>query len=195
MAVEARAAAEGRPYLQSLKREAAKVLHLLGLQEHELSVVLCDDGMIRQLNRDFRDKDKPTDVLSFEQAGGAMMPPEAAPQLLGDVVISLDTASWQALALGQSLRERLRTLLIHGILHLIGYDHERSPAEARRMFARERELAAVLDGLNPPTPKRRVLPTAPPILSGTADARKRVRRTRQAHSIIPAAVKPRRKTR
>ena len=66
------------------------------------------------------------------------------PLLLGDVVISIDTARRQAHALGVATAVRIRTLLIHGLLHLLGYDHERSPAEARRMFARERELAARL---------------------------------------------------
>ena len=70
----------------------------------------------------------------------------AAGTALGDVVISLDTARRQARRLGVAPAARLRTLLVHGLLHLLGYDHERSPAEARRMFARERELAAALRG-------------------------------------------------
>jgi rRNA maturation RNase YbeY len=65
---------------------------------------------------------------------------------LGDVVISVDTARRQARRLGVAPDARMRTLLMHGVLHLLGYDHERSPAEARRMFARERELAAALEG-------------------------------------------------
>jgi rRNA maturation RNase YbeY len=110
---------------------------------------------IRDLNRDYRGKDQPTDVLSFsqideiesnelpfsEQAAGIERPPRT----LGDIVIALDTASRQAAALALPVAARLRTLLIHGLLHLLGYDHERSSAEARRMFARERALAAQLD--------------------------------------------------
>ncbi len=68
---------------------------------------------------------------------------------LGDVVISIDTALRQARELGVSPAARLRTLLIHGFLHLLGHDHERSVAEARRMFARERRLAARLDSASP----------------------------------------------
>ena len=64
---------------------------------------------------------------------------------LGDVVISIDTALAQSREYGVAPAERLRTLLIHGFLHLLGYDHERSPAEARKMFARERELAATMN--------------------------------------------------
>ncbi|HEX4211330.1 MAG TPA: rRNA maturation RNase YbeY, partial [Candidatus Binataceae bacterium] len=165
MAVEVRASlAHGRPYLHALRQDAAATLYSLGLEDCELSVLLCDDAKIQRLNRDFRHKDQPTDVLSFEQAGagaavrllpaaapapahrrGVAEPPMAPPQLLGDVVISLDTALRQATAFGQNPHQRLRTLLIHGVLHLIGYDHERSAAEARRMFSRERELAAALD--------------------------------------------------
>jgi len=77
------------------------------------------------------------------------------PLLLGDVVISVDTARRQAHALGGATAVRIRTLLIHGLLHLLGYDHERSPAEARRMFAREREYAARLaDAQGQPPPGR-----------------------------------------
>src|SRR5207237_2701767 len=75
------------------------------------------------------------------QAGTLVPAPGTA---LGDVVISLDTARRQAQRLGVAPATRMRTLLVHGLLHLLGYDHERSPAEARRMFALERELAAAL---------------------------------------------------
>jgi rRNA maturation RNase YbeY len=74
---------------------------------------------------------------------------------LGDVVISVDTARRQARRLGVAPATRMRTLLMHGVLHLLGYDHERSPAEARRMFARERELAAALEGAASARSRRR----------------------------------------
>jgi hypothetical protein len=87
----------------------------------------------------------------------------------------------------------LRTLLIHGVLHLIGYDHERSIAEARRMFVRERELAAALDRLNGQSEtqprKRREFPAAPGIAE-TANALKRVRRPRRALTRIGSAANP-----
>jgi rRNA maturation RNase YbeY len=183
MGVEARASsAAGRVYLRILKREANAALGFLGLQAWELSLLLCDDAEIRRLNRDFRRKDGPTDVLSFPQNEtdaspeprrsrakfSAAMPigrreADAAapfdvpfrPVLLGDIVISLDTASRQADALGQSPQARLRTLMIHGMLHLVGYDHERSPAEARRQFVRERELAIALDNRPKTSPRKR----------------------------------------
>jgi len=125
---------------------------MLALERCELSLMLVSDSAIRRLNRDFREKDQPTDVLSFPQldeSGEVPSSAESVPEdpvcTLGDVVISIDTARRQARELDQSVARRIRTLLIHGLLHLLGYDHERSKAEARRMFARERELAAMLD--------------------------------------------------
>jgi len=130
--------------------DARALLKLLCLQDYELSVVLTGDEAIRQLNRSFRGKDRPTDVLSFPQlehrpsSGGLQLPHAILPRPLGDVVISVDTALRQAIRMAVPLEFRLRSLLIHGVLHLLGYDHERSRAEARRMFALERELSTAL---------------------------------------------------
>ena len=123
-----------------------------GLGDCELSLTLTTDRAIRTLNRDFRGIDAATDVLSFsqlEQAGAAPLDPRSvrnSPGLpVGDVVISIDTAIRDARELRVSPASRLRRLLIHGFLHLIGYDHERSASGARRMFARERTLAAKME--------------------------------------------------
>ncbi len=123
-----------------------------GLGDCELSLTLTSDRAIRTLNRDFRGIDAATDVLSFsqlEQAGAAPLDPRSvrnSPGLpVGDVVISIDTAIRDARELRVSPASRLRRLLIHGFLHLIGYDHERSASGARRMFARERTLAAKME--------------------------------------------------
>lgn len=123
-----------------------------GLGDCELSLTLTTDRAIRRLNRDFRGIDAATDVLSFsqlEQAGAAPLDPRSvrnSPGLpVGDVVISIDTAIRDARDLRVSPPSRLRRLLIHGFLHLIGYDHERSASGARRMFARERRLAAKME--------------------------------------------------
>lgn len=122
------------------------------LPDCELSLTLTSDGAIRALNRDYRKKDRATDVLSFsqiEEPGSVPPDPRAVSNIkgmpLGDVVISIDTALVQAREYGVAPAERLRTLLIHGFLHLLGYDHERSRGEARKMFARERELAAIMN--------------------------------------------------
>jgi probable rRNA maturation factor len=122
---------------------------------------MVGDRAIRRLNRDFRAKDQATDVLSFPQfegkaelkalARGAAK--NAPPIPIGDIVISIETASRQARELEQSAAARLRTLLIHGLLHLTGYDHERSAAEARRMFKREHELAELMSIARPQATK------------------------------------------
>src|SRR5881392_732110 len=104
----------------------------------ELSIVLVSDREMRALNRRWCRRDRPTDVLSFAQREGAGGAPDG---LLGDVVISVDTARRQAAERGETLAREADRLLIHGLLHLLGYDHERSAAEARRMQRRERALA------------------------------------------------------
>lgn len=127
--------------------DTQKVLHAaasfwldeMGESSGELSVVLTDDAEIHALNRDYRDRDRPTDVLSFAQREGEDI---LGGELLGDIVISVPTAARQADERGHSLREELLELLAHGLLHLLGYDHELSEEEARRQFARQRELLA-----------------------------------------------------
>ena len=106
--------------------------------EGELSVALVGDGEMHELNSRYRSVDRPTDVLAFalREGTGANL----HPGVLGDVIISLDTAARQAAERRVAPSEEVRTLLAHGILHLLGYDHERSPAEARRMFAKQRWL-------------------------------------------------------
>jgi probable rRNA maturation factor len=144
--------ASARRYERGLCADGVALLRILGLEHCELSLMVVGDRAIRRLNRDFRAKDQATDVLSFPQfegkaelkalaRGGAK---EAPPIPIGDIVISIETASRQARELEQSAAARLRTLLIHGLLHLMGYDHERSAAEARRMFKREHELAELM---------------------------------------------------
>jgi len=140
-----------RGYAGALRADADRLLTAMGLKRTELSVMLVDDPTIQGLNREFRGTDLPTDVLSFSQIEEVGTAPSNLDQLvdapgtmLGDVVISIDTALRQASQYRMTPAERLRALLIHGTLHLIGYDHERSRLDARRMFARERELAKLV---------------------------------------------------
>jgi probable rRNA maturation factor len=150
VAVEFRCAtARGRRYADRLRADARDLMAAAALPDCELSLSLVSDRAIRALNRSYRGIDSATDVLSFsqiEQASGAPANPNNVrndPALtLGDVVISIDTALAQARELRTQPAARIRRLLIHGFLHLLGYDHERSSAEARKMFARERALGA-----------------------------------------------------
>ncbi len=121
-----------------LRRSAERLLVALRLPDAELSLLLVSDRTMRRLNRTWRGVDRPTDVLAFAQREGAGGAP---PGLLGDVVISVETARRQAAERGASVAAEAERLLVHGLLHLLGYDHERSAAEAARMRRRERALA------------------------------------------------------
>ncbi|MBI3325624.1 MAG: rRNA maturation RNase YbeY [Nitrospinae bacterium] len=99
---------------------------------------MVDDARIHQLNVRYRGVDRPTDVLAFAMREGPF--PYLNPQILGDIVISAETALRQGRARRHSLAEELTHLLIHGTLHLLGYDHEASPAAARVMFSKARAL-------------------------------------------------------
>ncbi len=123
-----------------LTRRALKALSALGCdQETELSVFICDDKEITFIHKEYFGIDEPTNVISFAQAEGEFT--EVEPQMLGDVVISFETAARDAVEAGHSLDDELIFLLIHGILHLSGYDHEGDRAgEAPVMEAREDEL-------------------------------------------------------
>lgn len=141
----------------AVRADAARLMKELSI-DAELSIVLVDDPEMRELNARYRDKNRPTDVLAFSMREGALCPKPKAErrrsragardfhgELLGDVVISVDTAARQAAERGVSVAAEVRVLLTHGILHLLGYDHERSAVDARRMFALQRRLVQLLD--------------------------------------------------
>jgi probable rRNA maturation factor len=114
------------------------LLKALGHPEGELSIVLVDDPQMAELNRSFLNRWGPTNVIAFAMQEGRFA--QLNPQLLGDIVISVETADREAGAAGLDLEERLTQLLVHGLLHLCGYDHERDAAAARRMVAASRRL-------------------------------------------------------
>jgi len=110
----------------------------------EISVTFVDDATIHELNREHRDVDRPTDVLSFPQfEPDEELPPEPLPYPLGDIVVSLDTTERQAHEYGHGFDRELGFLLAHGILHLLGYDHM-TPEEEAEMRAKQRELLAAV---------------------------------------------------
>jgi probable rRNA maturation factor len=117
---------------------------------HEISVTFINDARMRDINFEFRGKDKPTDVLSFPQfqpkeISGRVKAPVAGGSSLGDLVISTETTLRQAKEFGVTKRAELVRLVVHGILHLCGYDHEKVPArEAQAMRRRERVMRAAL---------------------------------------------------
>ena len=126
--------ARGSTAARHLRRRAREFLRRLGREDAEVSLLLVTDRAIRALNRRWRRVDRATDVLSFPVSE----PPGDGP-LLGDVVISLDTAARRARREGRRLGAELDRYLAHGLLHLLGHDHQR-PREARRMASEEEAL-------------------------------------------------------
>ncbi len=110
----------------------------MGFNDHELSLVIMDDAGIQELNSTYRGMDKPTNVLSFSMQEGEFS--QITPGLLGDVIISVETAEKEAADAGISLEERISQLLIHGILHLAGLDHELGEKEAMEMEEKSLEI-------------------------------------------------------
>lgn len=133
----------------ALKAVARKLLHAVDEGQSSLSLTLVDDVAIRELNREHRGKDTATDVLSFPIDGASSTREHVGPEhLLGDVVISVDTARRQAADYDAPLQRELYRLLIHGVLHVLGHDHE-EPMERRIMRSEERRLA---DAIGMPWP-------------------------------------------
>jgi probable rRNA maturation factor len=110
----------------------------LGSPDGELSILLVDDSRIADLNEKYLHRTGPTNVIAFPMRDDTF--PDISPQLLGDVVISVDTALREADSAGLDIDRRISELLVHGILHLFGYDHERGEEAARKMEEKTREL-------------------------------------------------------
>lgn len=124
---------------------ANQLLKECGVNDHTLSVLLVHDEEIAQINSQYRNKNQPTNVLSFPFADGADASLAGLPiKELGDIIISVDTALREAILYRQPFGERMAWLLIHGLLHLLGYDHERSPNEEQKMQAKEQELLSII---------------------------------------------------
>jgi probable rRNA maturation factor len=135
------------------------LLEALACQSCELGVLIVDDAKMQRLNARYRGIDRPTDVLAFAMREEPFA--DLHPEVLGDVVISAETALRQARAHQHSLTEELTRLLIHGTLHVLGYDHEVSPADARLMQAKERALWRLVAPLVNASPAPQPLRPAP----------------------------------
>lgn len=131
-----------------------QLLAIAGVAEEvtsgEVALTFVDDEEIQALNKAYRDKDKPTDVLSFPQwedndeemtiVYDEDDAPEDDAEMIGDIVISLQTAKRQAEEFGHSLEREVCFLFVHGFLHLLGYDHEEGDAEEAEMFAKQDQI-------------------------------------------------------
>jgi len=117
-------------------------LSALDFPDGEISILLVDDTQIETLNQKYLNRQGPTNVIAFAMREGEFS--HLTPHLLGDVVISMDTTAKEARDAGLSMEQRFNELLIHGILHLFGYDHEDSEKEARRMENKSQELLELI---------------------------------------------------
>ncbi len=123
-----------RPLVRRAVRAALKVAPGAPPGDTEMAVMLADDGLLQRLNRDYRGQDKPTNVLSFT-AG--------EPMLLGDIAIAYETTAAEAVAAGKPLADHLSHLVVHGTLHLLGFDHETTEDAAEMEPLEVRALAAL----------------------------------------------------
>lgn len=140
------------------------MVSLLQIKEKVISIVLTDDATVHELNRDFRGKDRPTDVLAFAMQEGAHA--DIAPDVLGDVVVSVPTGIRQAERHGKSPLDELSMLVAHGILHLLGWDHD-TKAKDRAMRA---ETDRILASVAAPKLRSKAAPAAKPTRARPRDA-------------------------
>ena len=137
-------------YFKLVVRRAVKAtLEYLNIEnDAEVSVTFCDNAYIKELNKEHRDKDSATDVLSFPMydfASDDEEIPEDEPLLLGDIVISIERAKEQAKEIGNTFLEEIAFLVIHSMLHLLGYDHERSPEDDEAQCQAQREIIKTVE--------------------------------------------------
>ena len=131
---------------ENVRAAAEKVGELYGVENGEVSVTLTNNEYIHTLNKQYRGIDRPTDVLSFALNESEEPDVEDGPDVnvLGDLVISVERAKEQAADYGHSVKREIAFLTVHGMLHLLGYDHERSTADEEDMCRRQREIVAAI---------------------------------------------------
>jgi probable rRNA maturation factor len=137
------------PDLEQITRETAQSAwnRVCTKGNDEVSILFSNDDTLRDLNRRFRGKDKPTNVLSFPCANAPAMPP-MMPRNLGDIAISFETVSAEAARDDKPLQDHIRHMIVHGLLHLLGHDHE-TDREAEAMESLERDILLVFGVSDP----------------------------------------------
>ena len=130
------ASASGAPRPARVRSLLSRTARLTRARAEEVSVLFCGDARMRRLNRDYRGKDRSTDVLAFPAAGG---------WLLGDIVVSVPYAARQARRRGEPASREIDRLLVHGFLHLLGYDHETDRGEMEALESRVRLRLGIAD--------------------------------------------------
>ena len=128
---------------KKIRQTAKAILNALDCPDAELSILIVDDQQIAKINQQHLNRKGPTNVIAFPMREGQFT--EITPNLLGDVVISIETAEREGHGVGLSKEKRFDQLLIHGILHLLGYDHENTQSEALRMEEKTKKLLKIID--------------------------------------------------
>lgn len=128
----------------ALKKDTVTILRVLGYEDFSISILLTDNATIKQYNKEYRGQDKPTDILSFSFFEGLVPGEKIEPccddeKILGDLVISLEYVKNDAENWDETFEQRVQTLLVHGICHLLGYDHEKDE-DYEIMHAQETRL-------------------------------------------------------
>ena len=131
--------------LKRIEQTTQAILNALDSPDGELSILIVDDQQIEILNKEYLNKEGPTNVISFPMREGKFL--NINPQLLGDVVISIETAGQEGKLAGITMEERFMQLLVHGILHLFSYDHEKTKQEAHRMEKKSKDLLKLIEAL------------------------------------------------
>ncbi|MCK4390625.1 MAG: rRNA maturation RNase YbeY [Desulfobacterales bacterium] len=132
---------------EEIQKKAKAILNALECPDGELSILIVDDMEMARLNKMYLSRSEPTNVIAFTMQEGPFQ--QINPNLLGDVVISLDTAESEAQDAGISVESRFDQLLIHGILHLFGFDHEKTSEQAKAMRIKEEELVELVRSAHP----------------------------------------------
>ncbi len=125
-----------------MEKEARTILNVLDCPDGELSILIVDDARIEVLNKKYLSRSGPTNVIAFPMREGGFS--NINPQILGDVVISIETAHRESKEADINLEKRFTQLLVHGILHLFGYDHEKTEQEAFKMEKKSNEIIELL---------------------------------------------------
>ena len=130
---------------QKIVKIAMTAAHLLDLKNASITIIVTDDAYISGINREFRGHDKPTDVISFSNRDNPFPEIDANNEEIGDLYISIERADRQAREYRVSLDDEVKRLIVHGLLHLVGYDHERSDSDEETMLLKEDEMCGSID--------------------------------------------------
>ena len=129
--------------MTTIQQKTTDILNALDYHDAELSILILDDPQIAILNKKYLRRNGPTNVIAFPMRTDQFS--NINPELLGDVVISIETAEKEGKSIGISMEERFTQLLVHGILHLLGYDHEKSEQEADKMEKKSDEILKLIE--------------------------------------------------